>query len=83
MVRDHSDSERGSPLYLHGLLFLISSKSSFICSVPQTEYHIPRSLLNQLWSTADRYKVKVQVHPAWTVTVCFLISTCTEPIIVE
>ena len=30
MVKDHSDSERGSPLPPHGLLFLISSKGSFI-----------------------------------------------------
>ena len=26
MVKDHSDSERGSPLLPHGLLFSISSK---------------------------------------------------------
>ena len=31
MVRDHSDSEKGNPL-----LFLISSKGSFICTIPQT-----------------------------------------------
>ena len=30
MVKDHSDSERGNPLPPHGLLFLISSKGSFI-----------------------------------------------------
>ena len=31
MLKDHSYSERGNPLMpLHGLLFLISSKSSFI-----------------------------------------------------
>ena len=32
MVKDHSDSERGNPLPPHRLLFLISSKGSFICS---------------------------------------------------
>ena len=33
MVKDHSDSERGKLLPpLHGLLFLISSKGSFICT---------------------------------------------------
>ena len=37
MVKDHSDSERGNPLPPHGLLFLISSKGSFICIIPQTE----------------------------------------------
>ena len=36
MVKDHSDSERGNPLPPHGLLFPISSKGSFICSIPQT-----------------------------------------------
>ena len=36
MVEDHSDSERGNPLPpLHGLLFPISSKGYFICSIPQ------------------------------------------------
>ena len=37
MVKDHSDSEKGNPLPpLHGLLFSISSKGSFICTIPQT-----------------------------------------------
>ena len=51
MVKDHSDSETGNPLPPHGLLFPISSKGSFICTIPQTGEHIPRPLLNQLWST--------------------------------
>ena len=36
LVKDHSDSEKGNPLPLHGLLFLINSKGSFICTIPQT-----------------------------------------------
>ena len=36
MVKDHSDSERGNPLPPHGLLFPISSKGSFICTILQT-----------------------------------------------
>ena len=36
IVKDHSDSKRGNPLPLHGLLFPISSKGSFICIIPQT-----------------------------------------------
>ena len=36
MVKDQSDSERVNPLLLYGLLFLISSKGSFICTIPQT-----------------------------------------------
>ena len=46
MVKDHSDSERGNPLPPHGLLFPINSKGSFICTIPQTGYHIPRPLLH-------------------------------------
>ena len=35
MVMDHSDSERRNPLPpLHWLLFPISSKGSFICTIP-------------------------------------------------
>ena len=36
MVKDHSDSEKGNLLPPHGLLFLINSKGSFICTIPQT-----------------------------------------------
>ena len=39
MVKDHSDSERGNPLLPHGLLFLISSKGSFICIIPDRIIH--------------------------------------------
>ena len=35
MVKDHSDSEKGNPLLPHRLLFPISSKGSFICTIPQ------------------------------------------------
>ena len=31
-----SDSERGNPLLPHGILLPISSKGSFICTIPQT-----------------------------------------------
>ena len=50
-VKDHSDSENGNPLPLHGLLFPISSKGSFICIIPQTGYYITWILLHQSWST--------------------------------
>ena len=36
MVKYHTDSERGNPLPPHGLLFLINSKGSFICTIPET-----------------------------------------------
>ena len=35
MVKDHSDSEKNTATP-HGLLFPISSKGSFICTIPQT-----------------------------------------------
>ena len=35
-------------LSIHWLLFSISSKESFICTIPQTGYHIPWPLLHQL-----------------------------------
>ena len=36
MVKDHSDNERGNLLAPHGLIFSMSSKGSFICTIPQT-----------------------------------------------
>ena len=35
MVKDHSDSEERNLKLPHGLLFLISSTASFICTIPQ------------------------------------------------
>ena len=34
--KDQSESEKRNLVPLHGLLFLISSKESFICTIPQT-----------------------------------------------
>ena len=51
MVNDHSVSEIGNPLLPHGLFFLINSKWSFICTIPQTGLHIPWPLLHQSWGT--------------------------------
>ena len=51
MVKDHSDSEEGNPLPPHRLLFPISSKGCFICTIAQTGQHIPQPLLHQSWST--------------------------------
>ena len=36
MIKDQSDSEKGNPLSPHRLLFPISSKGSFICTIPHT-----------------------------------------------
>ena len=51
MFKDHSDSEKENPLLPHRLLFPINSKGSFICTIPQTGYHIPQPLLLESWST--------------------------------
>ena len=46
------DSKRGNLLLApHGLLLSISSKGSFICTIPQTGKHITQLLLHQSWST--------------------------------
>ena len=50
-VKDHSDNEKGNPLPPHRLLFLINSKGYFICTIPQTGYHIPQPLLHQSWGS--------------------------------
>ena len=41
MVKDHSDSEKGNPLPPHRLLLSISSKGSFICTIPQKDSTYP------------------------------------------
>ena len=33
-VNDHSGNEIGNPLLIHGLLFPVNSKGSFICTIP-------------------------------------------------
>ena len=48
---------RGNPLPpLHGLLFPISSKGSFISTIPQTEWYILQPLLYQSWRLAGTRK---------------------------
>ena len=57
MVKDHSESERGNPLPPHGLLFLINSKGSFICIIPQIGLHIPWPLLHLFGAQYDSLPV--------------------------
>ena len=45
MVKDHSDSKTGNPLLLHGLLLPISSKGSFICTIPDRIAHTSHGAL--------------------------------------
>ena len=56
MVKNHSDSERGNPLPPHRLLLSINSKGSFICTIPQTGYHIPQPLEREITQWVDPMK---------------------------
>ena len=47
MVKDHLDSERGNLLLPHGLLFPISSKGSFICTIPHRIAHTTACYTNR------------------------------------
>ena len=50
MVKEHSDSERGNPLLPYGLLFPISSKGSFICTIIKEVSHgAVGHRINPLW----------------------------------
>ena len=81
VTKDHSDSERENPLLPHGLLFPISNKGSFICTIPQTGYHIPRPLLHQLWNTGWNEKAKTissiikenSLHPYYYILILVLL----------
>ena len=50
IIKDHIERRNLLPSR-HGLLFLISSKVSFMCFISKTEQFIPWSLLQQLCST--------------------------------
>ena len=56
MVKDHSDSEKGNLLPPHRLLFTITNKGYFICTIPQTGQNIPQYLLYQSWNTGWKEK---------------------------
>ena len=45
MVKDHLDSERGYPPPSYELLFPISSKGSFICTIPDIYIYIWRRMV--------------------------------------
>ena len=66
MVKDHSDSERGNPLPPHGLLFPNSSKGSFICTIPQTGYHIPRPFYTSRGALAGTINISMG-PPQWRI----------------
>ena len=56
LVKDHSDSERRNLLLPLQVLFSISSKGSFKCTMPQKKLNIPQLLLYQSWSPGRNVK---------------------------
>ena len=62
MVKDHSDSEKGNLLPPHRLLLSINSKGSFICTIPQTGYHIPWPVTPVVEHWLER-EIAQWVHP--------------------
>ena len=58
MIKDHSDSERGNPLPLHGLLFPINCKGSFVCTIPHVipvvEHWLEREIAQWVHPMKDR-----------------------------
>ena len=62
MVKDHSDSEKGNPLLPHRLLFLISSKGSFICTIPDRIAHTMAFVTPVVEHWLER-KLAQWVHP--------------------
>ena len=62
MVKDHSESERRNTLPpLHGLLFSISSKESFMCAIPFDRIAHTTTLVIQLWSIGWKSYEQLQV----------------------
>ena len=60
MVKDHSDSEKGNLLLPQRLLFLISSKSYFICIIRITHtMAFVASVLEHWLEQANQYKTQV------------------------
>ena len=62
MVKDHSDSERGNLLPPHGLLFLINSKGSFICTIPDSIAHAMAFVTPVVEHWLER-EIAQSVHP--------------------
>ena len=60
MVKDHSDSEKGNPLPPHRLLSSISSKGSFISTIPQQVAHTFVTPVVEHWLERE---IAQWVHP--------------------
>ena len=63
MVTDHSDSEKGNPLPPHGLLFPISSKGSFICTIPTDRIPHTTAFVTPVVEHWVKREIAQWVHP--------------------
>ena len=63
MVKNHSDSEKGNPLQPHRLLFPISSKGSFICTIPDRIAHTTAFVTPVVEHWLER-EIAQLVHPS-------------------
>ena len=83
MTSDHSDSRRGSLLQSHGLLFLLSSNASFICSISQDRtYHglcyTSRGTLAGMRNSSMRDRSNNPSHHKRTLYIAALYTTNTQ-----
>ena len=62
MVKDHSDSEKGNPLPPHRLLFSISSKGYFICTIQDRTAHTTPFVKSVVEHWLER-EIAQWVHP--------------------
>ena len=62
MVKDHSDSEKGNPLPPHRLLFSISSKGYFICTILHRTAHTTPFVKSVVEHWLER-EIAQWVHP--------------------
>ena len=72
MVKDHSDSERENPLPPHRLLFPISSKGSFICTIHSDRIAHTTASRGALAGTRNRYGREEMFYLTTHSTHCFI-----------
>ena len=81
MVKDHSDSEKGNPLPPRRLLLSISSKGSFICTIPDRITHTTAFVtpVMEHWLEREILKrIKSAETGATKLTAEFLFSTSVQ-----
>ena len=74
MVTDHSDSEKWNPLLPHRLIFSISSKESFICTIPHITafvilvvgHWLEWEIVHWGYGSTMQYRSDDPLHHKWT-----------------